>query len=219
MRNMLIALSLVVIITGCAGTQPTAVESSLTVDQVNTKAAVADRAASDRLIKSKAKLKLETERPDSVHRELINLTDRYHGHLLHSDLSKTTMRIPEQSLQVALIEIEAMGKLLDRQITGGDITEMYKDFNQRLEQLMRRRDRLVAEIRLTTNSSTRKQLEFELDEVDAAIAQVDLRQDSQAHEIYYALVNVETKRHKRLGAVGWVVSNAVLGIKKLFVLN
>jgi len=233
MRNMLMVLSLVTIVASCAGVKspppieyapPVAERSSSAaaiqpVAAVSTKAAVAVRASSDRLIRSRAQLKLETEQPDSIHRELINLTDRYHGHLLHSDLSKTTMRIPDQSLQAALTEIEAMGKLLDREITGGDITEMYKDLNQRLEQLMRRRKRLAAGISQANSQAARERLQAELDEVDVALAQLNLKQDGQAHEVYYALVNVETKRHKKLGAIGWVLSNTLFGVKKLFVLN
>lgn len=228
MRKSPIVLSLVFIVAGCAGVQPPPEEpvsaSALssrrtTAERSATRVAVARRAQNDRLIKSKAKLKLQVGQPDSVHRAVIDLNDRYEGHLLYSDLHKTTIRLPQHRLFAALAEIELLGKLLDRKITGADVTEQYKAIIEQLHQLMRKRARLVAGIEQAANPSLRKELEAELDSIDTEIAQYGLKQDAEAHELHYALVTVKTAQRRKVGPLGWVLSNALTGIKKLFVLN
>lgn len=222
MRTLLIASLLVVIAAGCGSVHqsPPELEApTVRVRTTTTRSAVAALASAERLTTSKVRLKLETEQPDSVHRQLIDLADRYEGQLLYSDLSKTTFRVPQDRLKDALTEVEAMGKLLEREIRGTDVTEGYKALNQQMVLLQRRKKWLLAEIDRMRDPDQLRALQSELDEVDAAIGRIELQQDAQAHEIYYALLNVTTTQDMKAGPIGWVLSNAVLGIKKLFVLN
>ncbi len=72
------------------------------------------------------------------------LINQYNGYLVSISLSSVTFRVPAQKFFEVVKKIESMGDVIDKNITGNDVTNRYRDLKIRLENLMKTRERLLA---------------------------------------------------------------------------
>lgn len=176
-------------------------------------------AIDDRLIKSTAELKMQTTSPDTLHREVIKISQKYNGHLLLSSKSRTTIRVPALHFNDAILDIEQLGEITDRKLEGADVTEEYQDLQIRLENALKTRERYLKLLEQAKGLDEIFRVERELARVDKTIDYLRGKLESMSHQVYFARISVTTGKKINKGVIPYIFSQAFKGVSWLFVRN
>jgi len=172
----------------------------------------------ERLIISTATIKLETPNPDSIQVEIIALAYTVGGYVLHSENGLTSIRIP--STGYALATIEAMGDVLERKISGKDVTEEYVDLKTRLDNLEKTRQRFLSLLGEARQLENILHLEKELAQITGRIEVLKGKIERLSHLVAHTTITVRAFKKDSpvtLGPVSWVGKQVYTGVRKLFV--
>jgi hypothetical protein len=173
----------------------------------------------ERLIKSTAELKMQTPSPDTLHREVIKVSQKYNGHVLLSSKSRTTIRVPVLQFNEAVLDIERLGEVTDRRLEGADVTEEYHDLHIRLENALRTRGRYLKLLDQAGDLGEIFRVERELARVNKTIDYLRGKLESMSHQVYYSRISVTTGKKIKKGVIPYVFSQAYKGVSWLFVRN
>lgn len=199
---------------GCASSVTTSGKRQPPAEQ-RSKAAQFD--PEERRIVSSAELRIKTDRPDSLHDKVIDLAARYEGYVLSSGKEATTIRIPAISFKDAIADIEGMGDLLEKNISGQDVTEQYRDLEIRLDNAVKTRDRYLALLDKAGNINEMVGLEKELERLNEKIETLKGKIERLAHMVEFSSITVRTSEEVRPGPVGYAFYKLYQGVKWLFV--
>jgi len=98
-------------------------------------------------------------KPDSLQNILMTLAKKYSGYVLSSGREVTTIRVPAIHFKDAILQIEQLGKVKDKNISGEDVTEEYRDLEIRLDSAEKTRKRYL-ELLNKKNAHQREHVEF-----------------------------------------------------------
>jgi len=171
----------------------------------------------DRLVIKSASIRLEVIEQDTVHLEIMKLADKYDGYVMYSGNSKTSIRVPAEKFSDVITEIESYGKVVDKDITGQDVTEEYQDFNVRLENAKKTRQRYLALLNKANNVNEMLNIERELEKVNLEIERLKGKIEKMSHQVEYSIIKVNTSKSIRPGPVGYVFYGIYKGISWLFI--
>ena len=172
---------------------------------------------SGRIVISTADLRLETENPDSVHRRVTEIALDVGGYILRSTPEQTSVRLPALSFQEALDKIERLGKVVDKEITGEDITEKYRDLEVRLTNALKTRERYLGLLSQAKSLQEIMRVESELERINGVIETLKGQINRYTHLTRYSTITVNTSRQTRTGPVGFALEQMYKGVKWLFV--
>jgi len=175
------------------------------------------REATDRTLIYNAFFRLSSLYPDSVHQAVVAMAYRFDGFVLESTKQISTVRVPSERLDEAVKEIELLGEVIDKNVTGEDVTDRYLDLKIRLENAEKTRLRYLGLLDVAKNIEEILRIERELDRINKDIDLLTGKLNQMEHVIKYATVTVETKPAVKPGPVGWVFVQLYKGAKKLFV--
>ncbi len=224
-----------VLLTGCGGPPPPPeANGSLQMAEINREQAddilvdvlnedeivLPSRAYRSRqVVVSDAAIKLKSESPDSVHRTVISLALNNGGYVLRSTNDQTAIRLLAERFHDAVDEILVLGEVLDKEITGKDVTEQYRDLQIRLENAMKTRERYLTLLGKAKSVQEIARIETELERVNTGIETLKGKINRLSHLTLYSTITVDTRTPLKPGVVarlgGWVYG----GIKGLFVSN
>jgi hypothetical protein len=173
--------------------------------------------SNERLVISSATIFIESLEPDSVHSWVIDMATKYNGYVLSAEKGTTSIRIPATGFRDAVKEIELMGKVKNENITGQDVTEDYKDYQVRLDNAEKSRQRYLALLDKAQNVDEILQVEKELERLNNDIELVKGKLDRLSHLIQYSTITVKTADEIRPGPLGYIFYGLYAGIKWLFV--
>ncbi|UCC79919.1 MAG: DUF4349 domain-containing protein [Candidatus Zixiibacteriota bacterium] len=173
----------------------------------------------ERMIVSSATIRLKSDEPDSVHNRVIEFALSCNGYILYSGEGRTTIRIPAACFKPIMSDIETLGKLLSKEITGKDVTEEYHDLQTRLDNAEKTRLRYLALLNTAKNLDEILRIERELERLNQAIEQLKGKIERLSHIVAYSSITVETTEPTRPGPVGYAFYGLYQGIKWLFVWN
>ena len=91
----------------------------------------------DRKMVYQANLVLNCQDVPEAIRKAGEIARKYHGYAVQRDNVMIRVKIPVESADTVLTELEALGKVIDRKITAQDVTEQYVDTQVRIENLRR----------------------------------------------------------------------------------
>ena len=229
MKTLIISLCAAFLITGCASKSPyQSVEESidsgrmtagLTDDQSAAVDMPGESSIDRRLMVSTAELRLAAPFPDSIHRQVSRMAGEYEGHVLLSNGSRTEIRVPSSKFFIVVAEIELMGKLINRRISGLDVTEEYYDLRVRLENAMKTRERFLALLAQAQNINEIFRVEKELERINTAIDILKGKMEKLSHQIGYSKITVFTGKQIKPGPIGYIFSSLYKGVSWLFVRN
>ena len=174
----------------------------------------------DRMIVSTAALNIKSPDPDSVQLAVIALAYSCGGYVLNSGENVTTIRIPSTGYSDALLLIERMGEVLERRITGQDVTEEYVDLVTRLDNLEKTRQRFLTLLHQSTALNDILQMEKELASLTSRIEMLKGKIERLAHLVEFTTITVTVTPEAppvKLGPVSWVAKQAYTGVRKLFI--
>jgi len=231
MRNVLTLCLL--LLAGCAGSPPPpapmesapyepiersgGTELKPSEDSQQVEAAEADDEAAQRVIISTADLRLETQNPDSVHHEVVAIGLNLGGYILKSTPDETSLRLPAVSFHDALERIENLGKVVDKDISGEDITDQYRDLEMRLDNALKTRERYLRLLSEAMGLQETLRMERELERINLLIENLKGQINRFSHLTRYATITVETSRKTRSGPVAFALEQMYNGVKWLFV--
>lgn len=146
----------------------------------------------------------------------------YNGYLIQSDNTSMRMRIPSKDLKNVLADLKKIGKITYENIGGQDVTDNYYDFQLRLENAEKTRNRYLELLAQAKSVSEILKVEKELERVNGLIESYKGTMKSYNQQIDYSLVTVyfNKKADKvRPGPLGYIFVGLYKAVKWLFVWN
>ncbi len=164
----------------------------------------------DRYLIKNSTLTLETADVRGGATQLTALAQRVQGYIsdsheavdgLGSRSVTMTVRVPYQQFESATQQIEALGKLLEKQVTAEDVTEEFVDTTSRVRNLKKSEERLLVHMSHTGRLSDTLAIENELTRVRQEIEKSEGRLRFLAHRVAYSTFTVTFKETARAQSV------------------
>src|SRR5204863_1965018 len=98
----------------------------------------------ERLVIYNGSLSLQVAEPDRIEKEVTALAKELGGWIQALDGSRVTLRIPATKFNEALAKAAGLGHVIDRKVSGSDVTDQFRDLKLRLENAEKLRARFAA---------------------------------------------------------------------------
>ncbi|MFB5649092.1 DUF4349 domain-containing protein [Leptospira wolffii] len=170
-----------------------------------------------RIIVYDARLELETKDPETVSKAIADLAGKYEGYTVVSGNRYTKIRVLSKYFQKAISDIETLGEVTDKEVSGKDVTEEFTDTKIRLENKTKARDRYLELLKKAENVEATLKVEKELERLNTEIESYKGKIESLSHLAKYSTVQVRIEKKKTLGPLGYVFWAIGKGIRLLFV--
>ncbi|MCZ7393336.1 MAG: DUF4349 domain-containing protein [Candidatus Methanoperedens sp.] len=228
MNKNILAISLVlllVITAGCVGSQksmepgnyPVPSKSDLSVQDTGTAGNVVQGDTLDRKIVSTASLTIEVKSVDSVFKEITKIVQANQGFISSSSTydaggrnnGQVTVRVPQKSFYSTIEQIEPLGTVKSKQISGQDVTEEFIDLGARLDNLKKQESRFQE---ILKNASTVKdvlEVERELERVRGDIESLTGRMNYLNQSIEMSTIAVNAMEPAPITGEGWGLTDAL----------
>ncbi|MDQ3073364.1 MAG: DUF4349 domain-containing protein [Bacteroidota bacterium] len=99
--------------------------------------------ASEQMLVYNAYLFMAVDVPDSASQDVVSISKKYGGYAQTIGTNEAVIRVPSESLNSAIADIELLGKLKNKMIRADDMTMYYKDNKIRLENAEKARARYL----------------------------------------------------------------------------
>jgi hypothetical protein len=217
-KSYLPALLLVAIFfSACTGSRKYAETRSLESASVSLDAEAAP--AESRKVLYSAYLTLAVDQPDSASQYLGRIAERYEGYAQELGTNRAVIRVKSEALEAALEEVALLGKVQSRSVSGQDVTEQYLDFQVRLENAQKARDRYLELLAKAEDVEAALQVERELERLNETIDLLKGRMNRMDHLEAFSTITVQIKERKKPGVLGYVGLGVYHAFKWLFVRN
>lgn len=174
----------------------------------------------DRMVIASAFLTVEVEDFQEAYSGIYVLVQRFGGFIADSRSYETdsgsrrgtiVLRIPEEKFLEAVREVEKIGHLKSKRITGRDITEEYVDLGARLRNLEAQEGRLLDLLSKAGSVDEILKVEKELERVRGGIEQIKGRMQFLENRVSMATVTVELYEPEPIKPVtsGWEIREAL----------
>ncbi|MGH1365886.1 MAG: DUF4349 domain-containing protein [Calditrichia bacterium] len=177
--------------------------------------------AIDRMMIYDAALRLEVakDKAPDLHLAVNSIAKKHGGYLLKMQKQSTEIRVPSERMEEAIIEIEALAKVVSKDIRGVDITEQYQDLTVRLDTAEKTRQRYIELLAMAKGVSQALAIEKELERLNVTIERLKGKMNRLQHLDAYATVTIETQEKLKPGPLGYLAYGVVKVVGKLFVWN
>ncbi len=175
--------------------------------------------SSNKKIITDAFIILITKDPISTIKQVEKIAKKNNGYLLSRHENVITIRVVNQSLDNSLNEINQFGKIQQKSLSSRDVTHEYKDFQIRLENAQKSRNRYLDLLKLANDVESILKIEAELERLNEKIELIK-GQISRIDEVsFYSTITVEVKEKKKPGLIGYIGIGFYQSVKWLFVRN
>lgn len=191
-----------------ADSRPGVAESTPAAAGGNSAAAVPapSPARSPRRVERSASLTLGApgNKLESVGNEVIAVTDRHHGFVLHSSVTSGSsdpggsfdLRVPSRELQGTLSDLSGLADVRSRTQNADDITSSYNAAADQLASARALRQSLLAQLAKATTVSQADALRHRIKLVSAQIRSLSARFDNLQRKARYASIQVDLVRER-----------------------
>ncbi|HVR84919.1 MAG TPA: DUF4349 domain-containing protein [Planctomycetota bacterium] len=182
-------------------------------------AGIATPPEGDRLVIYSGSLCLQVAEPEVAQKSIQALTKEMGGWIQVLDGLRLTVRIPARRFDDAFESLLALGQVIDRRVTGSDVTDEFHDLRLRLENSEKVRLRLSAILEQAKNVQDALAVEKELARLTEEIERLKGALARMQDRISYSTIAIELRRSlpSRPSATGlpfpWVRQ---LGLRSLF---
>lgn len=166
-----------------------------------------------------ARLELDVKAPDSLPARLAGVAKRYQGYILEMSTSRAVIRIKADQLKSGVSEIEHLGKITHKNISGQDVTAEFRDNDIRLQNAEKARQRYLELLAKAANVDETLKVEKELERLNGEIDLLKGQQNRLGHLIEYSTITVNYREKPKPGILGYVFIGLYKGVKWLFVRN
>lgn len=173
----------------------------------------------DRKIIFNAFLTLSVDVQDSVAVEIKKIAKRYNGYVQEEGTYRAVVRVKANSLDSAINELGALGKLKEKRLSGKDVTEDFLDFDIRLTNAQKARERYLELLQQAENVEAALKVEKELERLNEVIELLKGKMNRIEHLSQYATIHINLQEHKKPGVLGYIGLGFYHAVKWLFVRN
>lgn len=166
-----------------------------------------------------ADLNLRVEHPDTANVRLAKLAETYEGYVQELGTTRTIIRVKSDQLESAIAAIGTIGKILNKEIRGTDVTATYQDANIRLENAEKTRKRYLELLDQAQTVEEILQVEKELERLNTEIDLLKGQINRLDHLDTFSTINIQLKERKKPGVLGYVGLGLYHSVKWLFVRN
>jgi hypothetical protein len=179
-----------------------------------------DSYSGDRMVAMTVDINMKTTSADTTRDELIAIAFKYKGYVLNSEQGAVSIRIPSIEFGSAMTEIEKLGKIVQKDINGRDVTDEYTDLQTRLDNAEKTRQRYLTLLDRAAGMQEILMLEKELERLSLIIESYKGKIEQMKHSVEYCTINVKTMpdiNPTRPGPVGYAFYYLYKGVKWLFI--
>ncbi|MCG8574320.1 MAG: DUF4349 domain-containing protein [Flavobacteriales bacterium] len=173
----------------------------------------------DRKILLSASLAMTVEDPDSTQAKIQQVAKKYDGYISSTTSSAATIRVKSKHFDEAINELSSFGRVDEKQLQGQDVTNEYTDYQIRLENALKARERYLELLKDAKNVSETIEVEKELERLNNTIDTLKGKLQKLDHLDQYSTIHVQLKEKKKPGLLGYVGMGIYYPIKWLFVRN
>lgn len=223
----LITVLLLVITAGCLGEQsqkdsailgkyeaPLKSEMSLQNEKVATPG-ITDTL--DRKIISTASLTIEVKSVQAAFDDVAKIVQANQGFISSSSTYDTTgrkngqmtVRVPQKNFYSSIEQVEALGTVKSKQISGQDVTEEWIDLGARLGNLNKQETRLAEILKNATTVKDVLEVERELERVRGEIERLTGRMNYLNQSVEMSTIMVSASEPAPIGGQGWGITDAL----------
>jgi len=171
----------------------------------------------ERMIIYNATLNLTVKNIDSANAFLTNLSKDYEGYVIVIGNKRTEIRVKSSLLNNAITELNNAGKIESKTIYGRDVTEEYFDYEIRLDNAKKSRQRYLELLQKAENVETTLKVEKELERLNGEIDTLEGKLNRMSHLTEYSTININLEQKEKLGILGYVFVGLYKGIGWLFI--
>ena len=166
-----------------------------------------------------AEMRLQVDQPDSVQLQLQKLAESYEGYVQSAAHHEVVLRVKQPYLDAALDQIATFGKVEARHLRAQDVTEDFLDFQIRLENAQKARDRYLQLLAEAQNVEEALLVERELERLNGVVDELKGKLNRLSHLEAFATITVDLQEKVKPGLVGYLFVGLYQGVKWLFVRN
>ena len=166
-----------------------------------------------------ASVRMSVKNADSLNYQLNKVTSRFEGYAVTLGYSKSTIRIPASHLNEAIVEISKLGKMSQKTLTGSDVTDEFKDYEVRLDNATKARQRYLELLQKAENVEATLAVEKELERLNGVIESMKGEMERLNHLVAYSTIDIDIyqQEDRKPGIIGYVALYTYKGVKWLFV--
>ena len=172
----------------------------------------------ERKIIKRANLQIEIKDISKVSKDVIALVEKYQGEISDSrewvtgqnrQYSRYELRIPSEEFYQAIDQLEEMGKVVSRSISGQDVTEEYIDLESRLKNLKSQEERYRQLLNKAEEVEDILKIERELSRVRGNIESLQGRLKYYDNRVNMSTINVEFREPEPITSTQWGIIQAL----------
>ncbi len=173
----------------------------------------------DRKVLFTANLDLRVDHPDTANVALEQLANNFGGYVQELGTYRTVIRVKSNTLDEAIEQIGKIGKVLNKEIIGSDVTVSYQDAGIRLENAQKARNRYLELLKKAETVDEILKVEKELERLNTELDLLRGRINRIDHLEAFSTININLKERKKPGILGYIGLGLYHSVKWLFVRN
>ncbi len=166
-----------------------------------------------------ADLTLVVNKPDSAMTQLASIAKKFEGYVLSSGTSGSVIRVKSENLESAISAISGLGKITQKRLTGEDVSDTYQDFQIRLSNSEKARERYLELLGQAENVEAALRVEKELERLNQVIDSLKGQMNRLDHLEAYSTITLTINERKKPGLLGYIGIGLYHSVKWLFVRN
>ncbi|KAF5049222.1 hypothetical protein DSECCO2_441950 [anaerobic digester metagenome] len=173
----------------------------------------------EQMIIYNAGIGLVVKNPDTAATRVTSIAKKYEGYVVSISQNSVSIRVKSEHLNSAMKEIELLGKLKYKDISGDDVTMEYNNLTIRLDNANKARQRYLELLAKAEDVKAALEVEKELERLNKEIDLLEMQIRNITQQVNYSLITVSLEERTQPGILGYVFIGLYKGVKWLFVWN
>jgi hypothetical protein len=173
----------------------------------------------ERKIIYNAFITLAVEYTDSTGSDIKKIAQKYEGYVQEEGTYRAIIRVKANLLEQAIADVGLLGKMKEKRLSGTDVTDDYLDYEIRLDNALKARQRYLALLEQAENVESALKVEKELERLNEVIELIKGKMNRIDHLSQFATINITLQEYKKPGVLGYVGLGFYHAVKWLFVRN
>jgi len=170
-----------------------------------------------RIIIYDASVNLRVKNTDTTNVHLKEIAEKYDGYAMSMGNKRTEIRVKAEKLNNAINDISKIGKIRDKTIYGSDVTDEYFDYQIRLENAKKARQRYLELLSKAENVEATLKVEKELERLNGEIDTMEGKLNRLTHLSEFSTLTIYLQQRKKLGILGYVCVGLYESVRWLFI--
>lgn len=172
-----------------------------------------------RIVIYNATISIVIKNSDSTNIRLTEIANKYNGYVQTLGNKKSIIRVEADKLNNSVTDISGLGKVKGKTIAGDDVTDQYTDFEIRLENAYKARERYLELLAKAENVEAALKVEKELERLNGEIDSLEGKLKRLKHLSEYSTVTVYMEEKIKPGILGYIGLGLYKSVKWLIVRN